>query len=68
MSHHGFKLMRSALSILLGSGAALGGSYIFSRIKETQETETRLTRLEHLLSELVEVEKEKKKKPKSKAK
>jgi hypothetical protein len=54
-----FKYLRPVLSVLVGSGAALGGSYLFSRIKERQETETRLARLEHLLEELVKVEQEK---------
>ena len=56
---HGLKYLRPVLSVLVGSGAALGGSYLFSRIKEKQETETRLARLEHLLEELVKVEQEK---------
>ncbi len=63
-AHHG---MRYLLNIAIGSAVSLGGSYIFSRIKEQQETETRLAKLEYLLEELAVVEEKKKKKKKSKA-
>ncbi|MCR4321824.1 MAG: hypothetical protein NUV74_15985 [Candidatus Brocadiaceae bacterium] len=49
----------SLLSIAGGAGAVLVGAYIFSRIKERQETETRLERIEQILQKLVE-EQEKK--------
>lgn len=49
----------SLLSIAGGAGAVLVGAYIFSRIKERQETETRLERMEQILQKLVE-EQEKK--------
>ena len=49
----------SLLSIAGGAGAVLVGAYIFSRIKERQEAETRLGRIEQILQKLVE-EQEKK--------
>ena len=49
----------SLLSIAGSAGAVLVGAYIFSRIKERQETETRLERIEQILQKLVE-EQEKK--------
>ena len=49
----------SLLSIAGGAGAVLVGAYIFSRIKERQETETRLERIEQILQKLAE-KKEKK--------
>ena len=49
----------SLLSIAGGAGAVLVGAYIFSRIKERQETETRLERIEQILQKLAE-EQEKK--------
>lgn len=49
----------SLLSIAGGAGAVLVGAYIFSRIKERQEKETRLERIEQILQKLVE-EQEKK--------
>ena len=49
----------SLLSITGGAGAVLVGAYIFSRIKERQETENRLERIEQVLQKLVE-EQEKK--------
>lgn len=49
----------SLLSIAGGAGAVLVGAYIFSRIKERQEKETRLERIEQILQKLLE-EQEKK--------
>lgn len=49
----------SVLNILSGATAVFLGTYFFSRIKEKQETETRLERIEHILQKLSE-EKEKK--------
>ncbi|MBF8278106.1 MAG: hypothetical protein FJ266_14720 [Planctomycetes bacterium] len=49
----------SLLSIAGGAGAVIVGAYIFSRIKERQETETRLERMEQMLEKLSE-EQEKK--------
>lgn len=42
----------SALKITLGAGVALGGAYVFSRVTEKQDTESSLSRLEQMLSEL----------------
>ncbi len=49
----------SLLSIAGGAGAVLVGAYIFSRIKERQEKETRLERIEQILQKLVEEQEEK---------
>jgi hypothetical protein len=44
--------VRTALSLGLGAGAVVGGAYVFSRIREKQETETRLERLEQIVEQL----------------
>ena len=48
------RYLRSGLSILLGAGATLGGSFLVSRIREKQDVETRLGRLEQMLEEIGE--------------
>jgi len=53
------RLFRDFLRVAAGAGTVVGGAYIFSRIKEKQETETRLDRLEQIVEE-VSKEKEKK--------
>ncbi len=53
------RYLGSLLHIAGGASVVLGGAYIFSRIKEKQERETRLERIEQILHRLVE-EKEKK--------
>ncbi|MGQ3685160.1 MAG: hypothetical protein ACUBOA_09200 [Candidatus Loosdrechtia sp.] len=42
------------LNILSGAASVLIGTYIFSRIKEKQDTENRLARIEELLQKLAE--------------
>ncbi|OGT97981.1 MAG: hypothetical protein A2079_08270 [Geobacteraceae bacterium GWC2_48_7] len=49
----GMKYLGNALKLTLGAGAALGGSYMLSRIKNKQESETSLSRLEQMLEELL---------------
>ncbi len=49
----------SLLSIASGAGAVLVGAYLFSRIRERQEKEARLERIEQILQKLAE-EQEKK--------
>ncbi|MEP9410081.1 MAG: hypothetical protein HRF42_01520 [Candidatus Brocadia sp.] len=44
----------SLLSITGGAGAVLVGAYIFSRIRERQEKEARLERIEQILQKLAE--------------
>lgn len=44
--------VRTFLNIALGAGTVVGGAYLFSRIKEKQETETRLSRLEQIVEQL----------------
>lgn len=56
MAHKGVRYMGSALSLLLGAGAALSGSYLVSRIREKQEFESRLDRLEQMIAELGETQ------------
>lgn len=48
----GERYLRDALSVALGAGALLGGSYLVSRIKEKHDTEASLSRLEQMLDEL----------------
>lgn len=57
----GMKYFGNALKLTLGAGAALGGSYLVSRIKNKQESETSLSRLEQMLEELLATGKDKKK-------
>lgn len=52
--HKGKRYLRSSLSVLLGAGATLGGSFLISRIREKQDVETRLDRLEQMLDQLGE--------------
>lgn len=52
----GMGYLGSALKVTLGVGAALGGSYLLSRIGEKQDTESSLSRLEQMLAELAETE------------
>ncbi len=49
----------SLLTIVGGVGAVLAGAYLFSRIREKQEKETRLERMEQILQKLAEVQKKK---------
>lgn len=44
--------LRTFFNIAAGAGAVIGGAYIFSRIKEKQDTETRLERMEQMVEEL----------------
>ena len=44
--------LRTVLNIALGAGTVVGGAYLFTRIKEKQETETRLSRLEQIVEQL----------------
>jgi hypothetical protein len=43
--------LRGALSVAVGAGAVLGAGYLFSRIKEKQNDEGVLSRLEQILEE-----------------
>lgn len=43
---------RSLLNIAMGAGTVVSGAYIYSRIKEKQETEKRLERMEQILEEI----------------
>jgi hypothetical protein len=49
----------SLSSIFTGAAAVFLGTYFFSRMKEKQETETRLDRIEQMIQKLTE-EKERK--------
>uniref|UniRef100_C6E4A5 Uncharacterized protein n=1 Tax=Geobacter sp. (strain M21) TaxID=443144 RepID=C6E4A5_GEOSM len=48
----GLSYFGSALKVSLGAGVALGGAYLLSRVGEKQDTESSLSRLEQMLSEL----------------
>lgn len=50
------KYLNSLLNIALGAGAVIGGSYVFSRLKEKQDTETRLEKMEQILEKFAETE------------
>lgn len=52
--NNGMKYFTNVLKVTLGAGAALGGSYLLCRIKDKQDSETSLSRLEKMLEELVE--------------
>ena len=52
--HKSKRYLRSGLSVLLGAGATLGGSFLVSRIREKQNVETRLDRLEQMLEQVGE--------------
>jgi hypothetical protein len=69
--NRGRRYFRTALSVALGAGAALGGAFLVSRVTEKQGAETRMGRLEGMLEKLGEGAAEKKKpapRPKPKAK
>lgn len=62
MSHVFFRpgmYLGSVFNIFTGAAAVFLGTYVFSRMKEKQETETRLERIEQMMQKLME-EKEKK--------
>lgn len=58
----GMNYFGNAMKIALGAGAALGGAYLVHRIKEKQNSETSLSKVEQMLEELLAAEKEGKKK------
>lgn len=51
--NNGMRYFTNALKVTLGAGAALGGSYLISRVKNKQDSETSLSRLEQMLEELL---------------
>ena len=53
MKRNGMKYFSNALKVTLGAGAALGSTYLLCRIKDKQESETSLSRLEKMLEELI---------------
>ncbi|OGT98768.1 MAG: hypothetical protein A2X80_09855 [Geobacteraceae bacterium GWB2_52_12] len=53
MKRNGMKVFGNALKVTLGAGAALGSTYLLCRIKDKQESETSLSRLEKMLEELL---------------
>jgi hypothetical protein len=52
MKHTGLRYLRSGLTVLLGAGATLGTSFLISRLKEKQEAESRMDRLEQMIDDL----------------
>lgn len=57
--HRSTMYLGSLSSIFTGAAGVFLGTYLFSRMKEKQETETRLDRIEHMIQKLME-EKERK--------
>jgi len=53
MQSNGMKYFGNALKLALGAGVALGGSYLVCRVKNKQDSETSLSRLEQMLEELL---------------
>jgi pyridoxal/pyridoxine/pyridoxamine kinase len=53
------KYFKTFLNIATGAGAVVGGAYIFSRIKEKQDIERRLERMEQIVEEISSSEEEK---------
>lgn len=54
IGNKGKKYGSALLNIALGASTVVGGAYLFSRIKEKQEGETRLDRLEQILKDIRE--------------
>jgi len=52
----GMSYFGNAMKVTLGAGVALGGAYLLSRVGEKQDTESSLSRLEQMLSELAETQ------------
>jgi hypothetical protein len=48
----GMRYFGNALKITLGAGTILGGTYLVSRIREKQDTESSLSRLEQMMENL----------------
>jgi hemerythrin superfamily protein len=44
--------LSSFIKVALGAGAVVGGAYVFSRVKEKQDTEVRLERMEQILDDI----------------
>jgi len=47
------RYLGNALKLTLGAGAALGGSYLVSRIREKHDSEAGMSRLEQMVEELL---------------
>ena len=52
MKGRGMRYLYSGMTVLLGAGATLGGSYLLSRLREKQDMETRMDRLEQMFEGL----------------
>ncbi len=48
--------LKTFLNIFAGAGAVVGGAYILSRIKEKQDTEIRLERMEQIIEKISSAE------------
>jgi len=68
MKQNGMRYFSNALKVTLGAGAALGGTYLVSRVKNKQDSETSLSRLEQMLEELLATDANNKTAAKSKKK
>lgn len=52
IANKGWKYGKALLNIAVGASAVVGSAYVFSRITEKQQEETRLDRLEQLVKEV----------------
>jgi hypothetical protein len=46
------RYLGSFLNVALGAGAVISGAYIFSRLKDKRDVETRLERMEQILEKI----------------
>jgi hypothetical protein len=46
------RYLKGFFGVAAGAGAVLGAAYLYSRIKEKQNAETRLERIEQIIDEL----------------
>lgn len=51
----GMFYLRSALSLAIGIGSVITGSYVATRLKEKQDMEARLNRMEQILDKAINV-------------
>ncbi|MCL4501253.1 MAG: hypothetical protein M1438_05280 [Deltaproteobacteria bacterium] len=56
LAEEGMYYLRSIPKIALGAGIILIGAYLFSRVKERQDLEARLDRLQEMIEKLAAAE------------
>lgn len=52
MKYKSMHYLRSGLTVVLGAGATLASSFLVSRLREKQDVESRLDRLEQMIDDL----------------